>query len=212
MKRPIAMIVAGMVTTLSMIGGTVAAVQTGVFSPSTTVIQAGGEIDVPAAVSPAEQPQVSTGTPTAEVDEDATSAPIGTPQTTAQPNISNEALLLAKLNEAYRIMKERDDAYQARLKEAFDKLKASPSTISRPSTAVQVRNTQPQPTNTRTSTPANTPVPAPTAPTGGEHETEHETEYQEEEHKEEEHESEDQHQEEDRHEDDGGDQHEDGDD
>jgi hypothetical protein len=160
------MIVAGVIITVSVIGGTVAAVQSGIFLNATTSIEANGEIDVPvlptASLSPNEsQPQVANDTP-AEAQATETQSPeatgttasdpaadvlAATPRVIVRPNSSRAAVMLAKLNEADRLMRERDNTYQARLKEAYNQLKATPAAAVRTNVSTPARTTPLQPTS-----------------------------------------------------------------
>lgn len=181
MKKPLAMIVAGVLTTLSLIGGTLVAFQTGVFASATTIIQPNGEISVPTAPPPTGQSQHAIDLAPIETPVDIqTMDPTGAAEPTAEiveADRNREATLLDKLNEAYRIMEQRDQAYQAKLKEAYDKLKAASAT----SAGAEVNNVAPsQP---------QAPVSNPPAPSRTEYENEHKDE----------HRGEDRHPDEDRH-------------
>jgi hypothetical protein len=168
-KRPVAMIVAGVLITACVIGGTVAAVQSGIFLNATTSIEANGEINVPvlptASLSPnLSQPQVANDTPAeaqatetqpseatdttdTTASEPATDAPRATPRVIVLSNSSRAAVTLARLNEAYRLLKQRNNTYQARLKEAYNRLKATPAVAVRTNVSTPARTTPPRPTS-----------------------------------------------------------------
>ena len=129
MKRQIAMVVAGMFSTLAVVGGTIAAAQSGAFSSSSTTIQPNGEITVPE-ITPTLEEQaytvVETRTIVVTPEPEATGTAIAEPTVVANDGPSQrETLLLARLNQAYSVLKQRDDEYQTKLKEAYDKLKAA---------------------------------------------------------------------------------------
>ncbi len=133
MNKSFAMIIAGFITTLVVIGGTVAAAQSGVLMPATTTIQTNGDINVPMAAQQYAPPTIE-AMPTLEpaLTEQVqviTRTEIIPPQLVTQTvvitqeNPGREAELTQRLNEAYQVMKQREAAYQAKLKEAYDKLK-----------------------------------------------------------------------------------------
>ena len=130
MKRPVAMILAGAFTVVAVIGGTVAAVQTGVFASSTVTIQANGEINVPTSEPATEQsPATIEVQPVQPTDLQTVTEAVADPIEIAAPIVvvdtNRETALMARLNEAYKLMKERDDAYQAKLMEAYARLQAN---------------------------------------------------------------------------------------
>ncbi|MCL4506251.1 MAG: hypothetical protein M1434_07100 [Chloroflexi bacterium] len=138
MNKSIAMIVAGFITTLVVVGGTVAAAQSGVLNPATTMIQANGDINVPKAAQQEAPPTIEAfptmePAPTDSV-EIITRTEIIPPQFITQTvvvtheNPGREAELTARLTEAYQVLKQREALYQAKLKEAYDKLNAQAQT------------------------------------------------------------------------------------
>ena len=129
MKRQIAMVVAGMFSTLAVVGGTIAAAQSGAFTTSSTTIQPNGEITVPE-ITPTLEEQaytlVETRTIVVTAEPEATRIVVAAPTVTVNEGPSQrETLLLARLNQAYSVLKQRDDEYQTKLKEAYDKLKSA---------------------------------------------------------------------------------------
>ena len=165
MNRQIAMVVAGFVTTLAVIGGTVAAAQSGVLSTSTTTIQANGEINVPKTV--AREPEVTataaaTDTPDVEIITKTEVMPIQYITRTVvveKRDTSRENALLAKLNEAYKQIKDRDAAYQAKLQEAYNQLAAAQAAASAP--APVAASAPAQADNAQNSAPVAAPAAAP---------------------------------------------------
>lgn len=135
MNRQLAMVLAGFVTTLAVVGGTVAAAQSGVLSTSTTTIQANGEINVPktapivVALEPTAVPAVHpTEAPDVEIITRTEVMPIQYITKTVvveKRDTAYEAALTAKLNQAYKIVKDRDTAYQAKLQQAYSQLIAA---------------------------------------------------------------------------------------
>jgi hypothetical protein len=193
MNRQIAMVVAGFITSLVVIGGTVVAAQSGVLSTSTTMIQANGEINVPKVV---QQPVVQEPTATVTVQPTDTPDVVIITTTEVMPiqyitktvvvekrDTSREAILLARLNDAYKQMKDRDSAYQAKLQEAYNQLAtanaASQQNVSQPNVSPQAA---PAADNSQSAAPSNAPAapdPAPAVnPTPAHHEDDHKTEVQ----------------------------------
>jgi hypothetical protein len=127
MKRQIAMIVAGMISTLAVVGGTIAAAQSGAFTSSSTTIQPNGDITVPE-ITPTPEQQAYTVVETRTIVVTAQPEPTSTTEPAIVVNqepSERETVLLARLNQAYVLLKKRDDEYQTKLKEAYDKLKTA---------------------------------------------------------------------------------------
>ena len=129
MKRQIAMVVAGMFSTLAVVGGTIAAAQSGAFTNPSTKIEPNGEITVPE-ITPTLEEQAYTVVETRTIVVTAQPAPSSTVEPTAIVNEDDgpsqrETVLLSRLNQAYSTLKQRDAEYQTKLKEAYDKLKAA---------------------------------------------------------------------------------------
>ena len=123
MNRSVAMIMAGAVTTLAVIGGTLAISQSGAFAGGPN-IQQNGELAVQ--VSTVEVSPVPSATAESVVLLPEATASVADTQVAddSSAGISDlEATLRARLDQAYKLMKDRDGMYQARLKEAYDKLK-----------------------------------------------------------------------------------------
>jgi hypothetical protein len=129
MKRQIAMVVAGMFSTLAVVGGTIAAAQSGAFTNPSTTIEPNGEITVPE-ITPTLEEQAYTVVETRTIV--VTAQPI--PSSTVEPTAivkeddgpsQRETVLLSRLNQAYSTLKQRDTEYQTKLKEAYDKLKTA---------------------------------------------------------------------------------------
>jgi hypothetical protein len=129
------MVIAGFIAAFAVVGGTIITAQSGVFASSGTAIQANGEINVVQsvpAVAPAEtgsnaasaqQPDsrsfdVITVTGVASVQYVTNTVYIQTLDT------SLEAELTAKLSQAYKMLQDRDAAYQLKLQEAYSRLAA----------------------------------------------------------------------------------------
>jgi hypothetical protein len=131
MKRQIAMLAAGMISTLAVVGGTIAAAQSGAFGSSSTTIQPNAEITVPE-VSPTLEQQAYTVVETRTIVVTAQPQPTSTAESTTVMNqdpSERETMLLARLNQAYGLLKQRDAEYQTRLKEAYDRLKATSASV-----------------------------------------------------------------------------------
>ena len=157
MNKSFAMVVAGFITALVIIGGTVAAAQSGVLMPATTTIQANGDINVPKA-SQADVPPTIEALPTMEPNptesvEIITRTEIIPPQFITQTvvvtheNSGREAELTAKLTEAYQVIQQREALHQAKLKEAYDKLNAqtqASASVQEQSSAGSQQASQPQ--------------------------------------------------------------------
>lgn len=174
MNKSTAMMVAGFITTLVVIGGTVAAAQSGVLIPATTTIQANGDINVPKAAQESAPPTIE-ALPTMAPDptesvEIITRTEIIPPQYITQTvvvtdeNTAREAELKAKLYEAYQVIQQREALYQAKLKEAYDKLNAqsqasAAASAGQSGNVTQASNSQPNPA----------PAQSQPAPSGGEH-------------------------------------------
>ncbi len=125
MKKSVAMILAGAFTTLAVAGGTIAAAQTGVFNNSSITVQPNGEITVPE-INPTEsQPYTIVETQTVVITQSEPTQTAEPVAVTSNPAPSaREAELTARLNDAYTLLKQRDDLYQAKLKEAYDQIQA----------------------------------------------------------------------------------------
>jgi hypothetical protein len=134
MNRQLAMALAGFVTAVVVIGGTVAAAKYGLL-PTSTTIQANGEINVALVVQqPTQQKQVAAPTvqPTDAhaivIITKTEYAPIQYITNTVvveKRDTSREDALTVKLNQAYQLLKDRDANYQAKLQEAYNQLAAA---------------------------------------------------------------------------------------
>jgi hypothetical protein len=130
MKRQAAMIVAGMFSTLIVVGGTIAAAQSGAFTGSSAIIQPNAEITVPE-ITPSLKEQGYTLVETRTIVVTAQPEPTDTTELIEPTTVVNqgpserEVLLTDRLNQAYSLLKQRDNEYQIKLKEAYDKLQAA---------------------------------------------------------------------------------------
>lgn len=123
MNRSVAMIVAGAITTLAVIGGTMAISQSGALAGS-TVVQKNGEIAVQVNTSDASPVVSVTAEPVVlEVEALPTALDIQVADDSSAGESATEAALRQRLEQAYKLLSDRDGMYQARLKEAYDKLK-----------------------------------------------------------------------------------------
>jgi hypothetical protein len=144
-NRSVAMMMAGAVTTLAVIGGTLAISQSGALAGGTNILKNGeiavqvSTVEVSPVVSATDEPVAQLSDPTATVED----TPVAD---TSSPAISDlEATLRARLDQAYKLLSERDGMYQARLKEAYAKLKLAEAAANTVVTTTIQADVQPAP-------------------------------------------------------------------
>ena len=145
MRRPSAMFLAGLFSTLFIIGSVFMAFQAGMFASATTTVQVNGDINVPEVKSKPTQanaaPEIVFVTRTQIIRPDPIVQTVYV--TVTESNHQREAELLAQLNEAYRLLQERDAVYQAKLKEAYERAQAgaAKTAITAPAASLVVLDT-----------------------------------------------------------------------
>ena len=124
MKRSAAMVLSGAFSILVVLGATIVVAQTGLFTGSSTLIQPHGEIIVPEMTPTVAQTYTIVVTRTIVI------TPRIEPSSTVISTASNptpteyETELLTQLNQAYALLRQREEIYQVKLREAYDRIAA----------------------------------------------------------------------------------------